>query len=68
MTLSVCVLFLVVSTLAQADMAFVVCYRGGVAIRTEPNVDAPRAGEVLEWDEVRCAVRYCSGPVLAGCC
>lgn len=38
--------------LPQGDMAFVVCYRGGVAIRAAPSVDAPCVGEVVEWDEV----------------
>ncbi|CAM9183438.1 unnamed protein product [Laminaria digitata] len=33
------------------DLAFLVCYQGGVAIRTSPSVDAPCVGEVLQWKE-----------------
>ena len=36
----------------QRDMAFYVCYPGGVAIRTSPSSDAPCVGEVLQWKEV----------------
>lgn len=32
-------------------MAFVVCYQGGIAIRTAPDIDAPYVGEVLQWNE-----------------
>lgn len=32
-------------------MAFVTCYKGGVAIRTAPRIDAPLMGEVLQWNE-----------------
>eukprot|EP00903_Cladosiphon_okamuranus_P010763 g10169.t1 len=35
----------------QKDMAFVTCYKGGVAIRTAPSVDAPCVGDVLQWNE-----------------
>lgn len=32
-------------------MAFVTCYQGGVAIRTAPSLDAPCAGDILQWNE-----------------
>ncbi|CAM9707009.1 unnamed protein product [Choristocarpus tenellus] len=35
----------------QGDLAYKVCYKGGVAIRSRPDVAAPSVGEVLEWGE-----------------
>lgn len=46
-------------------MAFVVCYRGGVAIRVAPNIDAPCMGDVLDFKQVTVTVSAVSGELAA---
>ena len=36
----------------SGKFAYRVCYRGGIAVRSEANVDATLTGSVIQWNQV----------------